>query len=104
MTAPGVMAARRRYSQLAAVIGTVTRRGLPKVSRKAEYVWMRTMVAYRMKTEGYTLRQIAAAMEKATSTVVYMWHKMEHVMQYPRMYRDITPTWNKFLKGVERWY
>lgn len=93
--------ARRRYAELSAMMESVTGHAVPQVCRESEYVWERAMMAHRMRAEGFSLCQIGAAMGKNHSTVANVLKKMDGVEEFPRMYWDILPTWDKFKKLVD---
>lgn len=93
--------ARRRYAELSALMVTATGHAVPQVCRESEYVWERAMLARRMREEGFSLYQIGAAMGKNHSTVINALKRMAGVEEFPRMYWDILPTWEKFKKLVE---
>lgn len=70
------------------------------ISRIPMYVWARTMVAYQMMREGYSLTEIARQMGKTHATVLHMRNKMMDVLHVPEAYRDILPLWDKFSKRM----
>lgn len=93
--------ARRRYAELSALMAAATGHAVPDTCRTSEYVWERAMLARRMRAEGFSLHQIGAAMGKDHSTVVNAIKKLDGVDEFPRMYWDILPTWEKFKKLVD---
>ena len=71
-------------------------------SRDQGDVWARTMVAYRMIQEGYTLESISRQLYKKDHSVIINYRqKMENALAVPDAYRDIMPIWNEFQKRID---
>ena len=85
-----------RASILLGELGSIYGRAISYYSRDPRDVWARTMVAYQMVSEGYSLAEIGRQLNKDHSTIVHLRHKMEDALAVPQAYRDILPIWNEF--------
>ena len=75
---------------------------LSTLSRKANDVWGRTMVAYQMSMEGFTTIEIGRQMMKDHATIIHYRNKMMDVFAYPEGFRDILEIWDKFQKRIKK--
>ena len=71
------------------------------VSRIPCHVWARTMVAYQMIREGYTITEIGHQMCKNHATIHHLKIKMRDALSMPKAYRDIMPYWEEFQKRLD---
>ena len=69
-------------------------------SREVRYVWARAIVVYQMMMEGFGVSETGRLIGKNHSTITYLRHRMQDVMDYPAAYRDIIDMWNKFQKLI----
>ena len=56
----------------------------------------RTMVAYELRREGYSLAHIGELLHRDHSTVMWMLNRMKNVLDFPRSYREEATYWNNF--------
>ena len=63
-------------------------------------VWVKTMVAYEMMQEGFTLAEIGRQIGRDHSTIIHYRHKMENALSLPQAYKDIIPVWEEFQKRL----
>lgn len=91
-----------RAVDLLDIYSAITGRRVNLFSRDQGDVWARTMVAYRMIQEGYTLESISRQLYKKDHSVIINYRqKMENALAVPDAYRDIMPIWNEFQKRIE---
>lgn len=84
--------------EMAKVMGKET---IGYLSRKADEVWARTMVAFQMCTEGYSTTEVGRQMMKDHSTIIHLREKMQDVFELPQGYGDILEIWNRFQKQIQ---
>lgn len=89
-----------RYGELATIMEDIIGETIQFQDRHKIHVWARTMIAYQMKSEGFTSHWIGTHIHKDHSSVLYMAGKMRDVLKYPNQYRDIMPMWNEFQKRI----
>lgn len=71
-------------------------------SRDSINVWAKTMVAYRMIQEGYSLESITRQLyRKDHSVIIHYRQKMEDALSLPDAYQDIMQIWNEFQKRID---
>lgn len=70
-------------------------------SRKPEQVWMRAMVAYRLKQEGLRKADIGRLMDRSWADVHHLCGMMTDAIKLPNAYGDILELWNKFELQVQ---
>ena len=91
-----------RAVDLLDIYSAITGRRVNLFSRDQGDVWARTMVAYRMIQEGYTLESISRQLYKKDHSVIINYRqKMENALAVPDAYRDIMPIWNEFQKRID---
>ena len=91
-----------RAVDLLDIYSAITGRRVNLFSRDQGDVWARTMVAYRMIQEGYTLESISRQLYKKDHSVIINYkQKMENALAVPDAYRDIMPIWNEFQKRID---
>ena len=91
-----------RAVDLLDMYSAITGRRVNLFSRDQGDVWARTMVAYRMIQEGYTLESISRQLYKKDHSVIINYRqKMENALAVPDAYRDIMPIWNEFQKRID---
>lgn len=90
-----------RGSILLGEMGVIYGRAISLTSRDSWDVWARTMVAYQMGLEGYTLAEIGRQLLKDHSTIIHLRKKMQDALDLPQAYRDIIPIWETFQKRIE---
>lgn len=91
----------KRCAFLIGKMGEIYGRDVDFISRNADDVWARTMVAYQMVTEGFTTMEIGDQLMKDHSTITHLCKKMSDALDLPKMYIDIIETWLKFQKLIE---
>lgn len=84
--------------EMAKVMGKET---IGYLSREADEVWARTMVAFQMCKEGYSITEVGRQMMKDHSTIIHLRNKMQDVFALPQMYADVLEMWYKFQKQIE---
>lgn len=91
-----------RAVDLLDIYSAIVGRRVNLFSRDQGDVWARTMVAYRMIQEGYTLESISRQLYKKDHSVIINYRqKMENALAVPDAYRDIMPIWNEFQKRID---
>ena len=65
-------------------------------SRRARFVWARTMVAYQLTQEGFTTSEVGEQIGRDHATVSYHNSKMQFVLDHPYAYEDIIDIWKQF--------
>lgn len=91
-----------RAVDLLDIYSAIVGRRVNLFSRDQGDVWARTMVAYRMIQEGYTLESISRQLYKKDHSVIINYRqKMEDALAVPDAYRDIMPIWNEFQKRID---
>lgn len=91
-----------RADRLLEIWGGVTGRKPDIFSRDKEDVWAKTMVAYQLLEEGYSLESVARQLcRKDHSSVIHYRQKMKDALDVPQAYRDIIPIWNEFQKRIQ---
>lgn len=71
--------------------------------RQRELVLGRTMVAYQLRTEGYTLQAVGRYLAMHHSTVVAMQEKMKDALKYPHIYINEIRLWKEFQEKVKEY-
>lgn len=84
--------------EMAKVMGKET---IGYLSREADEVWARTMVAFQMCKEGYSITEVGRQMMKDHSTIIHLRNKMQDVFALPQLYGDILEIWNRFQKRIQ---
>lgn len=69
-------------------------------SRVTRFVWARTMVAYQLTREGYTLVETGRLMQKDHATIIHMRKKMQDALSFEYAYKDIVDIWKQFQKLI----
>jgi hypothetical protein len=91
-----------RADRLLEIWGGVTGRTPDIFSRDKEDVWAKTMVAYQLLEEGYSLESVARQLcRKDHSSVIHYRQKMKDALDVPQAYQDIIPIWNEFQKRIQ---
>ena len=85
-----------RHDVLIRMMGEILGEEIPPRDRHEKWVWARTMVAYQMRKEGYTLMNIAAQMGMHHSAIIHLLNKMQNALDMPIMYQDVLPIWFDF--------
>ena len=65
-------------------------------SRESKFVWARTMVAYQLTQEGFSLTETGRMIGKNHATIIHMRKKMEDALAYHYAYKDIVDIWKQF--------
>lgn len=92
----------QRCSNLMEEIGGILDRKIDYISRDNTDVWARAMVAYQMIEEGYTLAEIGRQMLKDHSTIYHLKTKIQDVIDYPNLFKDIYPVWIQFQNKIKQ--
>lgn len=91
-----------RAVELLDIYSDVTGRRPNLFSRDRNDVWAKTMVAYQLIQEGYSLESVARQLyRKDHSTIIHYRQKMEDALQMAFAYQDIIPIWNEFQKRIQ---
>ena len=91
-----------RAVELLDIYSDVTGRKPNLFSRDRNDVWAKTMVAYQLIQEGYSLESVARQLyRKDHSTIIHYRQKMEDALQMAFAYQDILPIWNEFQKRIQ---
>ena len=91
-----------RADRLLEMYGEVTGMKPNLYCRDKEHVWAKTMVAYQLLQEGYSLSSVAMMLCKRDhSSIIHYRQKMQDALDLPQAYRDIIEIWNKFQKQIE---
>ena len=62
---------------------------IPVKSRRAEFVWARSILAYQLVKEGMTASEAGRFLGKDHSTIIYMRRRVEDALMYPKQYTDV---------------
>lgn len=65
-------------------------------TRLRDIVWPRHMVAYKMKSYGYSYTQIGECFGKNHATVINGVHRVRDMLEYPKAYEHEMKIWNEF--------
>lgn len=91
-----------RGVELLDIYADVTGRKPNLFSRDKDDVWAKTMVAYQLLEEGYSLESVARQLyRKDHSSVIHYRQKMQDALDVPQAYQDILPIWNEFQKRIQ---
>ena len=74
---------------------------IPVKSRRAEFVWARSILAYQLVKEGMTASEAGRFLGKDHSTIIYMRRRVEDALMYPKQYTDVIYIWKQFQKRIE---
>jgi hypothetical protein len=91
-----------RCSYLMEEMRKVTGRPVSMSHRNPDDVWARTMVAYQMILEGYSLTEIGHQMLKGHCAIIHLRDKMQDAFELPHIYGDVIATWDKFQKRIQK--
>lgn len=69
--------------------------------QRSPLVWGRALVAYQLKSEGWSNYRIERVLHRDHSTVVYLRRKVADAFELPGMYRDIIRIWDKFQERIK---
>lgn len=86
------------YRMMADVLGVDD---IPVKSRRAEFVWARSILAYQLVKEGMTASEAGRFLGKDHSTIIYMRRRVEDALMYPKQYTDVIYIWKQFQKKIE---
>ena len=91
-----------RGVELLDIYAEVTGRRPSLFSRDRMDVWAKTMVAYQLLQEGYSLESASRQLyRKDHSSVIHYRQKMQDALDVPQAYQDILPIWNEFQKRIQ---
>lgn len=91
-----------RAADLLYIYKEVTGRKVNLFCRDQGDVWGKTMVAYQLLLEGFTLSATAKMLcKKDTSSIICYRQKMEDALAVPEAYRDIIEIWNNFKARIQ---
>lgn len=93
-------AARSDTERYAGVLSGIVGKDILRRSRKSDVVWARYMVAYVLRTDGYSLHVIGRSLGLSHSLVVYAVKNVEKMLQYPNMYPIEREIWMEFQKSL----
>ena len=85
-----------RVHYLLEKMGEVIGEQVDLTSRESRFVWARTMVAYQLTEECYSLSDAGRALGKNHSTILWARRKMKDAFALPYAYSDIIQMWNQF--------
>ena len=74
---------------------------IPVKSRRTEFVWARSILAYQLVKEGMTASEAGRFLGKDHSTIIYMRRRVEDALMYPKQYTDVIYIWKQFQKKIE---
>ena len=74
---------------------------IPVKSRRTEFVWARSILAYQLVKEGMTASEAGRFLGKDHSTIIYMRRRVEDALMYPKQYTDVIYIWKQFQKRIE---
>lgn len=86
------------YRMMAEVLGVDD---IPVKSRRAEFVWARSILAYQLVKEGMTASEAGRFLGKDHSTIIYMRRRVEDALMYPKQYTDVIYIWKQFQNMIE---
>ena len=91
-----------RAADLLDIYREVTGRKVNLFCRGQGDVGGKTMVAYQLLREGFTLSATAKMLcKKDTSSIICYRQKMENALAVPEAYRDIIEIWNNFKARIQ---
>lgn len=73
--------------------------GLDAFSKWRDYplCYLRAMIAYKMRSEGYSTTQVGRGLAKDHSTITHYERMIEDVLHTPEAFADINEIYNKFI-------
>ena len=74
---------------------------IPVKSRRAEFVWARSILAYQLVKEGMTASEAGSFLGKDHSPIIYMRRRVEDALMYPKQYTDVIYIWKQFQTKIE---
>ena len=74
---------------------------IPVKSRRAEFVWARSILAYQLVKEWMTAPEAGRFLGNDHSTIIYMRRRVEDALMYPKQYTDVIYIWKQFQKKIE---
>ena len=74
---------------------------IPVKSRRAEFVWARSILAYQLVKEGMNASEAGRFLGKDHATIIYMRRSVEDALMYPKQYSDVIYIWKQFQKKIE---
>lgn len=92
---------RNRGYILLAHMGDILGEPVKLKSKERRFVLARTMVAYQLRSEGYTTLDAGRMMGKDHSTISYLTHKMKDALELDYAYKDIVYMWKQFQKLIQ---
>lgn len=100
-TETGTQTKTNRGQELLGMMEEIMGEPIPLKSRKADYVWARTMVAYQLTREGITTTEAGRMLGKDHSTITFLKEKMEAALTYSYAYKDVVDIWKQFQKRIQ---
>lgn len=84
-----VDSARKRYDVLEAVLCEIIgEETLVTRCRRRPVAWARHILAYQMRTEGYTSVEISRCLERDHSTILNSWQQVDAMLSFPDAYPE----------------
>ena len=68
--------------------------------RRQDLVWARNMIAYQLRKDGLSLKNVGIAVGLNHSTVMNCMHQVERMLERPSMYEKETEIWQKFQNSL----
>ena len=85
-----------RGEHLLGLMAEVIGEPVDRHSHKARFAWARTMVAYQLTQEGYSVTDAGVQMGKDHATISNCNNRMRAALAYPGQYRDVIDIWKQF--------
>lgn len=70
--------------------------GIISDSKLKKPVIGRMMIAYKMRQEGYTFKNIGEYMKRSRCSIRTLWNNMDDALSLPHLYKYEVECWNKF--------
>lgn len=84
------------YKAATDVVGS----GILTSSRQFHPTLGRKFIVYKMRQEGYTLQAVGRHLAKHHASVYHLQRDMEHILEYPNVYKLEMAYWNEFNKKI----
>lgn len=89
-----------RFKTLHRIASDIVGPGILSRTRLFNPCFGRKMIAYQMRAEGYSLPTIGRNLIRHHASVLHLAREMEHILEYPNVYRLETAYWNEFKKQL----
>lgn len=78
----------------------ITGISLAEKNQTQKFVWARSMVAYQLREEGFTLEAISKVLGCTVTNAFRMEKKVQDLIDFPHIYKNIVPIWVEFKTAI----